>query len=57
MQIKSALFCLATTLVVFTSAGPVGLNDGTLIDRFRGLTLDEIIAKNDRTAEKLMDAA
>jgi hypothetical protein len=32
MQIKSALFCLVTILVVFISAGPVGSIDDKLAD-------------------------
>jgi hypothetical protein len=40
MQIKSALFCLATILVVFTSAAPVGSAYDELVD-------SNTVSKND----------
>jgi hypothetical protein len=63
MQIKSVLFCLATILVVFTSAGPVGLSDGsstvsksTLENPVKGGNLEEALDKVGEIAGKLQDA-
>jgi hypothetical protein len=67
MQIKSALFCLVTILVVFTSAGPVGSIDDKLADSstvsktnvknpLNGVNLNAVLGTVSKVADKVKGA-